>query len=53
MSHAFYIYSAYGVTGLVFAGLILWLVADGAARRKELAALEKAGALRRSKKARS
>ena len=53
MSHAFYIYSAYGVSALVFAGLILWLMIDGRARRREFEALEKAGAARRSARSRS
>ncbi|WP_180900646.1 heme exporter protein CcmD [Martelella soudanensis] len=52
MSHAFYIYAAYGATALVFAGLVLWLSLDGRARRRELAALEKAGAARRSARVR-
>lgn len=47
MTHAFYISSAYGATALIFAGLALWLMLDGRARRRELAALEKAGAGRR------
>nr|WP_272213141.1 heme exporter protein CcmD [Marinicella sp. W31]MDC2879088.1 heme exporter protein CcmD [Marinicella sp. W31] len=48
MSHTFFITTAYGATALVFAGLVVWLVLDGRARKRELAALEKAGARRRS-----
>ena len=47
MSHFFFIAAAYGATAVVFAGLVAWLVLDGRARRRELAALEKAGARRR------
>ena len=53
MSHAFFIYAAYGATALVFAALVLWLFIDGRARRRELDALEKAGAARRSARGRS
>ena len=48
MSHAFYIYSAYGVTGLIVLALICWVWLDGRARSKELARLEAAGIRRRS-----
>ena len=32
MSHAFYIYGAYGVTGLIVLALIGWVWLDGRAR---------------------
>lgn len=48
MSHAFYILTSYGVTGLVCLILIAWVVRDGRSRRRELAELEAAGIRRRS-----
>ena len=36
--HAVFIWSAYGVTALVLAGLIAWLVLDGRAQERRLAA---------------
>lgn len=43
-----FIASAYGVTGLVLAGLVVWVLVTQRRRRRSLAALEEAG-LRRSK----
>ena len=51
MSHAFYIYTSYGVTALITISLIAWTVFDGRARRKEMAELEAAGIRRRSSSA--
>ncbi|WP_377297330.1 heme exporter protein CcmD [Rhizobium sp. SGZ-381] len=48
MSHAFYIYTSYGIAGIVTLCLIAWTVLDGRARRRELAALEASGLRRRS-----
>ncbi|WP_137134315.1 heme exporter protein CcmD [Rhizobium sp. FKY42] len=48
MSHAFYIYTSYGVTALITFSLIAWTVLDGRARRREMAELEAAGIRRRS-----
>ena len=48
MSHAFYVYSAYGFAAVITIAVTLWIWADGRARRKELAALEAAGIRRRS-----
>ncbi|MCA0255741.1 MAG: heme exporter protein CcmD [Proteobacteria bacterium] len=48
MSHAFYIYTSYGVSGAIIAILCLWVWLDGRARQKELTALEAAGHRRRS-----
>ena len=48
MDHAPFILAAYGVTALVFAGLVIWLIADGRIQRRKLATLEKAGVSRRS-----
>jgi heme exporter protein D len=48
MGHAFYIYTSYGISGLVTLALVLWTVIDGRARRRELAELEASGLRRRS-----
>ncbi|MBP2550370.1 heme exporter protein D [Neorhizobium galegae] len=48
MSHAFYIYTSYGIAGIVTLCLIAWTVLDGRARRRELAALEASSLRRRS-----
>ncbi|MCO6180436.1 heme exporter protein CcmD [Ciceribacter sp. RN22] len=48
MSHDFYIYVSYGVSGLVILALIGWVWLDGRARQRELKALEAAGVRRRS-----
>jgi len=48
MDHAFFVFSSYGASALVFCALVLWLMLDGRARKRELAALEKSGARRRS-----
>lgn len=48
MSHAFYIYGAYGVTGLIVLALIGWVWLDGRARVQELQRLDAAGIRRRS-----
>ncbi|MDI7862415.1 heme exporter protein CcmD [Rhizobiaceae bacterium n13] len=48
MGHAFYIYTAYGLTTLIVAALVAWTWLDGRARQRELAALDAAGIRRRS-----
>ncbi|MFC3161739.1 heme exporter protein CcmD [Ciceribacter thiooxidans] len=48
MSHEFYIYVSYGVTGIVILALIGWVWLDGRARQRELKELEAAGVRRRS-----
>jgi heme exporter protein D len=50
--HALYVTAAYGVTAIALAGLIVWVLLDQRARRRELAELEAAGIRRRSDKAR-
>ena len=47
-NHAGFILAAYGLTALVIAGLAVWIVVDGRARRRELADLEARGVRRRS-----
>lgn len=48
MSHAFYIFTSYGVTALITFVVIAWTLLDGRARRREMAELEAAGIRRRS-----
>ncbi len=48
MSHAGYVIASYAVAALTVAGLILWVIADGTGRRRELKALEDLGIRRRS-----
>lgn len=47
-AHALYVAAAYGVSALAIAGLIVWVLADQRARKRELAELESAGHRRRS-----
>ena len=49
-AHALYVTAAYGITAIVLAGMIGWILLDQRARRRELAALEAAGVRRRSDK---
>jgi len=46
--HAAFIWSAYGVTALVIAGLIAWLILDGREQQRRLAELAARGVKRRS-----
>ncbi len=46
--HAAFIWSAYGITVLVLAGLVAWLVLDGRTQEQRLAALAARGVKRRS-----
>lgn len=48
MPHPVFVAAAYGVSALVIAALVGWILADQAARRRELADLEKRGVRRRS-----
>jgi heme exporter protein D len=48
MSHTAYVVASYGIAALTVVALILWVWADGRARRRELQALDKAGIRRRS-----
>ena len=47
-AHALYVAAAYGISALVIAAVVAWVLADQRARRRELAALEAAGIRRRS-----
>jgi heme exporter protein D len=48
VTHALYVAAAYGVSVLGIAGVIAWILADQAARKRELADLESRGVRRRS-----
>lgn len=51
MSHEAFVFLSYGATALTLGALLLGIVADGRARRRELAELEAQGVRRRSKPA--
>lgn len=46
--HAGFIVASYGLTTLVIAGLIAWVLVDHSAQKRQLAALESRGIRRRS-----
>ncbi len=48
MNHDAYVFAAYGISVLVIGLLVWWILADMAARRRELAELETRGVKRRS-----
>jgi len=48
MSHEAFVFLSYGATALTLAGLLIGIVLDGRARRRELAELEAQGVRRRS-----
>lgn len=50
-THMLYVAAAYGITAVVLAGLVGWVLLDQRARKRELAELEAAGIRRRSDKA--
>lgn len=47
-AHALYVAAAYGASALVIGALVLWILGDQRARKRELATLEVAGVRRRS-----
>ncbi|WP_394888184.1 heme exporter protein CcmD [Mesorhizobium sp. AaZ16] len=47
-AHALYVAAAYTISALAIAGLVVWILLDHRARRRELAELEASGARRRS-----
>ena len=47
-AHALYVSAAYGISALAIAALVIWILADQRARKRELAELEAAGVRRRS-----
>ena len=48
MTHTLYVAAAYGFSALGIAGVIVWILSDQAARKRELADLESRGVRRRS-----
>jgi len=48
MSHDAFVYLSYGSAFLVLGGLVIWLLLDRAATKRDLKKLEEAGARRRS-----
>jgi heme exporter protein D len=48
MDHPYFVAAAYGISAVVIAGLILWAVLDGRARRRDTVELEATGVRRRS-----
>ena len=48
MTHTAYVAVSYGIAAVTVIALILWVWADGRARRRELQALDQAGIRRRS-----
>lgn len=52
-AHALYVTAAYAVSAIAIAGLVLWILADQRARKREMAELETAGHRRRSDKAKA
>jgi heme exporter protein D len=48
MDHPWFVAAAYGISTIVIAGLILWTVLDGRARRHDITELEASGVRRRS-----
>lgn len=49
-AHAWYVAAAYGMSALVLGGLVIGLLIDASARKRELAELEATGLRRRSDK---
>lgn len=47
-AHALYVSAAYAISALALAALVIWILADQRARRRELAELEASGLRRRS-----
>lgn len=50
-THMLYVAAAYGITAVVLAGLVGWVLLDQRARKRELAELEASGIRRRSDRA--
>jgi heme exporter protein D len=48
MDHPWFVATAYGISAVVIAGLIVWILLDGRARRRDIAGLEASGVRRRS-----
>ncbi len=48
MTHTFFVSAAYIISALVIGGMVVWILADQTARKRELAELERRGVKRRS-----
>lgn len=48
MNHTLFVAAAYGISALVIAALLAWILIDQLLRRRELAELERRGIRRRS-----
>lgn len=48
MTHAFFVSAAYIISAVVIGGMVGWILLDQAARKRELAELERRGVRRRS-----
>jgi heme exporter protein D len=48
MDHPYFVAAAYGITAIVLAALIGWILLDRLARQREMAELEASGVRRRS-----
>jgi heme exporter protein D len=53
MDHPWFVATAYGISAVVIAGLIVWILLDGRARQRDIAALEASGVRRRSAQGKS
>ncbi len=49
-AHGLYVTAAYAISAVAIAGLILWILLDQRARKRELVELEESGIRRRSDK---
>ncbi|KFB08603.1 heme exporter protein CcmD [Nitratireductor basaltis] len=50
MSHAAYVALAYGAAVLLIGGLVVWIITDQRARKREIAELEARGVHRRARR---
>ncbi|EKF18669.1 heme exporter protein CcmD [Nitratireductor pacificus] len=50
MTHAAYVFAAYGISALVIAAVGIWILIDQASRKRELKELEQRGIRRRSER---
>jgi heme exporter protein D len=48
VTHIFFVSAAYIISAVVIGGMVMWILADQAARKRELADLERRGVKRRS-----
>jgi heme exporter protein D len=48
MDHPYFVAAAYGISAVVLAGMIAWILLDYRRRRRDIADLEESGIRRRS-----